>query len=332
MNIPRVYFIALVLGLFALLGITLFSITQGAVKIPFEHVLAALNLSTLAVPEMTELIIYDLRLPRSLLAICTGAGLAMVGVLLQTTTRNELADPFLFGLSAGASAGAVFVMTRLGDQLGIWTLPVAAFCGGILSAISVLVLFSLQSARGVDRLVISGLAISFLFGAVTSYLVYSGDQRAASSVLFWSMGGLGLARWENLPFALAAVVILVALISLRWRSLDALLAGDQTANSLGINVSRLRIQVFLCCAIATALLVALTGVIGFVGLMVPHLARPISGVSHRLLAPMAMLIGALIMTSGDLLSRTLLAPQELPIGIITAALGGIFVLVLVLKK
>lgn len=332
MNIPRIYFIALVLGLFALLGITLFSVTQGAVQIPFEHVLAALNLSTLAVPEMTELIIYDLRLPRSLLAIFTGAGLAMVGVLLQTTTRNELADPFLFGLSAGASAGAVFVMTRLGDQLGIWTLPVAAFCGGILSAISVLVLFSLQSARGVDRLVISGLAISFLFGAVTSYLVYSGDQRAASSVLFWSMGGLGLARWENLPFALAAVVILVALISLRWRSLDALLAGDQTANSLGINVSRLRIQVFLCCAIATALLVALTGVIGFVGLMVPHLARPISGVSHRLLAPMAMLIGALIMTSGDLLSRTLLAPQELPIGIITAALGGIFVLVLVLKK
>lgn len=332
MPTPKYYFLALVLGLFALIGTTLFSITQGAVLIPFEQVLAALKLNTLAVPEITELIIYDLRLPRSLLAICAGAGLAMVGVLLQTTTRNELADPFLFGLSAGASAGAVFVMTRFGDLLGVWTLPLAAFSGGLLSAVSVLILFSLQSVRGIDRLVICGLAISFLFGAVTSYLVYSGDQRAASSVLFWSMGGLGLARWENLPFALAAVVILAALIALRWRSLDALLAGDQTANSLGINVSRLRIQVFLCCAIATALLVALTGVIGFVGLMVPHLARPISGVSHRLLAPMAMLIGALIMTSGDLLSRTLLAPQELPIGIITAALGGVFVLVLVLKK
>jgi len=266
------------------------------------------------------------------LAALTGDGLAMVGALLQTATRNELADPFLFGLSSGASAGAVAVITRYGDRLGAWGLPISAFTGGILSAVSVMLLFMLQRAKGAEKLVISGLAISFLFGALTNYLVFSGDQRAAGSVLFWSLGGLGLARWDNIGFALAAVVLLFALVALRWRWLDALLAGEQTAISLGINLTRLRIEIFLGCALATSLLVSLTGVIGFVGLMVPHLARPLCGVRHRLLLPVVALFGAILMSGGDLLSRLLIAPQELPIGIITAGLGGVFVLGLLLKR
>ncbi|MDX5630421.1 MULTISPECIES: iron ABC transporter permease [unclassified Brenneria] len=326
------YALTLFCALLLLAGLMLFSIAAGSTAIPLSQVLAALGLSSGEVSPMISRIILELRVPRSLLAALTGAGLAMVGAFLQTVSRNDLADPFLFGLSAGASAGAVAVITRFGERLGDWALPTAAFSGGILSAIAVIALFLLQQARGAERLIICGLAISFLFGALTNYLVFSGDQRAASSILFWSLGGLGLARWDNLPFALVSVLLLFALTILRWRSLDGLLAGGQTAASLGINTARLRIEVFICCAFATSLLVALTGVIGFVGLMVPHLARPLSGVLHRRLLPLTAILGAMLMCGGDVLSRRLLAPQELPIGIITAGLGGVFVLGLLLKR
>lgn len=281
---------------------------------------------------MTSRILLDLRLPRALLAIIAGAGLAIVGALLQTATRNDLADPFLFGLSSGASAGAVLVITRLGDSLGIWSLPIAAFSGGVVSAAAVIMLFSMQKKRGNDNLVLCGLAISFLFGAMTSFLIYSGDQRAASSILFWTMGGLGLARWDNLSFALLGVAVVVVLSIKRYRALDTLLVGDQTIHSLGMNVHRLRSEIFICCAFCTAAIVAITGVVGFIGLMVPHLIRPFSGMTHKRALPLVALWGAVMMSLGDVLSRTLLAPQELPVGIITAAVGGVFVLYLVWKK
>ncbi|ENM3932661.1 TPA: FecCD family ABC transporter permease [Vibrio cholerae] len=281
---------------------------------------------------MTSRILLDLRLPRALLAIIAGTGLAMVGALLQTATRNDLADPFLFGLSSGASAGAVLVITRLGDTLGVWSLPIAAFSGGLVSAAAVIILFSMQKKRGNDNLVLCGLAISFLFGAMTSFFIYSGDQRAASSILFWTMGGLGLARWDNLPFAWLGVAVVVVLSVKRYRALDTLLVGDQTIHSLGMNVHRLRSEIFICCAFCTAAIVAITGVVGFIGLMVPHLIRPFSGMTHKRLLPLVALWGAVIMSLGDLLSRILLAPQELPVGIITAAVGGVFVLYLVWKK
>lgn len=256
----------------------------------------------------------------------------MVGAVLQTATRNDLADPFLFGLSSGASAGAVLVITQVGDALGVWSLPIAAFCGGIISASAVLFLFSMQKKRGDNNIVLCGLAISFLFGAVTSFLIYSGDQRAASSILFWTMGGLGLARWDNLFFAAVGVLCLVILLLKRYRELDTLLVSEQTTHSLGINVHRLQSEVFLCCAFCTASIVSLTGVIGFIGLMVPHLVRPFSGMTHKLALPLIALWGAVILLLGDVVSRTVLAPQELPVGIVTAALGGVFVLYLVWRK
>jgi iron complex transport system permease protein len=256
----------------------------------------------------------------------------MVGALLQTSTRNDLADPFLFGLSSGASAGAVLIITQLGDTLGVWSLPIAAFTGGIVSATAVLVLFSMQKKQGNNNLILCGLAISFLFGAITSFLIYSGDQRAASSILFWTMGGLGLARWDNLIFAGLGVLCLIVLIAKRYRELDTLLVSEQTTRSLGINVHRLQSEIFLCCAFCTAAIVSLTGVVGFIGLMVPHLVRPFSGVIHKRSLPLIALWGAVILLVGDLISRTVLAPQELPVGIVTAALGGLFVLYLVWRK
>ncbi|WP_244422707.1 FecCD family ABC transporter permease [Liberibacter crescens] len=312
--------------------IMLLSTTFGAIRIPLKQSLMMLMSNQDEVPDTVRRIVIELRLPRILLGAITGACLAMVGALLQTTTGNDLADPFLFGLSFGASTGAVLVITRFGEWLGTLTLPVSAFCGGICSALAVTLLFFLQRKRQVENLVICGLAISFLFNALTNYLVFSGDQRAASSVLFWSLGGLGLARWETLPIALVSFLLLFIFLLKRWKALDSLLAGEQTALSLGVHVTRLRIEVFLCCAIATALLVSLTGVIGFVGLMVPHLCRPLTGLRHQRLLPLCALIGAIMLCSGDILSRILLPLQELPIGIVTAGLGSSFIIAMLVKR
>lgn len=327
---------AVLLCLVALLvvGLMLLGIIAGTVRLPLTQVIGALTGRTAGVPEMVARIVIDLRVPRSVLAAAAGAGagLAMVGAYLQTATRNSLADPFLFGLSSCASAGAVLIITRLGDSLGQWSLPLAVFAGGITSALAVIALFLLPTTRGADRLIVCGLAISFLFSAVTHYLVFSGDQRAAGALLFWTLGGLGLARWDNLAFALLPLLLLFGLMCLRWRSLDALLAGETVARSLGVAVVRLRVEIFLVCALATSLLVALTGVIGFVGLMIPHLARPMCGIRHRRMLPLCALLGAALLCGGDLLSRLLVAPQELPIGIITAGLGGFFVLSLLIRR
>lgn len=225
----------------------------------------------------------------------------------------------------------MLVITRFGDALGALTLPLSAFAGGVLSALAVMILFRVGRVRRAEQLIVCGLAVSFLFSALTSYLVFSGDQRAAGSVLFWSLGGLGLARWDNLSIPLASFVLLAGFTALRWRALDALLAGEQTAHSMGVNVARLRTETFLCCALSTAFLVSLTGVIGFVGLMVPYLARRLVGVRHRLAVPMCGLLGATLLTGGDMLSRSLIPNQELPIGIITAGLGGAFIVSLLLR-
>ncbi|PYZ49057.1 iron ABC transporter permease [Klebsiella aerogenes] len=315
-----------------LCGMMIASLQWGSVELSWRQVVSALGLASAPVAEIVKTIVIDLRLPRVLLAALTGAGLAIVGLLLQTTTRNELADPFLFGLSSGASAGAVLVITRFGDVLGAFTLPGSAFVGGILSALAVMILFRVNQLRRAEQLIICGLAVSFLFSALTSYLVFSGDQRAAGSLLFWSLGGLGLARWDNLIIPLASLALLSGFTLRRWRALDAMLAGEQTACSLGVEVERLRSETFLCCALATALLVSLTGVIGFVGLMVPYLARRAVGVRHRMAVPMCGLLGAILLTGGDMLSRSLIANQELPIGIITAGLGGAFIICLLMRS
>ena len=322
-------------GIFLLLVLAVAGIAFGSTPIATGDVLDAL-LSALGQGDPASgpiaRIVIDLRLPRIVLAIAVGSGLAVVGALLQTTTRNDLADPFLFGLSSGAAAGAVSVITVFGDRLGVWTLPIAAFAGALLSAFTVLALMMRQEGRGPERLVIAGLAVSFLFGALTTWMVFAGDQRAAYSVLFWTAGGLGLASWDNLPLALfGSALAFVTGIALRHR-LDALLGGEETATSLGVDVGRLRLLVFSLSALATAALVALSGVIGFVGLMVPHIARALVGVKHGLLVVTSALLGAMLLVAGDLVSRILLAPQELPVGIITSAAGALFVLAIVLRR
>ncbi|QND54156.1 iron ABC transporter permease [Phyllobacterium sp. 628] len=326
----------MITGVTAILALALVSIAYGATVIPLGDVLRALThaagLSDTPVSGPVGKIIVDLRLPRVILAICVGAGLGIIGALLQTVTRNDLADPFLFGLSNGAAAGAVSVITVIGDRFGIWTLPIAAFCGGMLAAIVVLLLVRRVQGQGPERLILAGLAVSFLFAALTNYMVFAGDQRAAHSVMFWTLGGLGLARWENLPLALAGLAAILIYALYNHRKLDALLAGENTAESLGIRVTRIRNTVFIVCAFSTAIFVSVAGVIGFVGLMIPHIARRFSGQLHAGLIVTCALLGAMLILLSDLAARLLLAPQELPIGIVTSSVGAFFVVTILLRK
>lgn len=314
------------LGLVGLIALLLLAVAVGSTPYSVEQIFSAVASSEASGP--VGRIILDLRLPRALLAIIVGAGLGMVGAVLQTLTRNDLADPFLFGLSSGAAAGAVVVITVTGNFLGFWTLPVAAFAGGLIASLIVLNLFGRLARQGPSQMVLAGLAVSFLFLSLTNYLIFAGDQRAAHSVLFWTLGGLGLANWAALPIALAGLIVISVWTLMMHRRLDALLAGDEAAETLGIGVRRFRQVAFLVCAFATASFVALTGVIGFIGLMVPHLARGLVGPLHGAMMLTSATVGACLLLASDIAARTVLAPQELPIGVLTTSVGAAFVLVM----
>ena len=317
----------LVIGLGCVFLLTLIAIVVGSTPLGISKVVEVMLSGSNESP--VSRIVLDLRLPRALLATIIGAGLGMVGCVLQTLTRNDLADPFLFGLSSGAAAGAVIVITVTGNILGFWTLPAAAFIGGLVSSVIVLGLFGKLAKQSPSQMVLAGLAVSFLFLSLTYFLIFAGDQRAAHSVLFWTLGGLGLANWKVLPIALTGLMAIFAFAITTHRSLDALLAGDETAVTLGVNVKLYRQVAFLICAFATASFVALSGVIGFVGLMVPHLARGLVGPLHGGLLITSSIIGAVLLLLSDIAARTLMAPQELPIGALTTSIGAIFVLYLV---
>ncbi|MBC6437370.1 MAG: iron ABC transporter permease [Rhodobacteraceae bacterium] len=320
-------------GVVALVALVALSIITGSTAIPLAKVQSALALGlglSEGDPTPISRIILDLRLPRALFSAIIGAGLGIVGVILQTTTRNDLADPFLFGLSSGAAAGAVFVITVTGDVLGIWTLSLAAFCGGVIASAIILTLVQALRNSTPEQLILAGLAVSFLFAAITNFLIFSGDSRAAHSIIFWMLGGLGLARWDSLPIVVAGFGLIFTFALYHSRKLDALLTGDTTATSLGVPVGRLRMQMFFVSALATAAFVSVAGVIGFIGLMVPHLVRGLVGTLHIKLLPAAALCGAILLTASDILSRVLLAPQELPVGIVTTSLGAVFVFALLI--
>ncbi len=331
----RRFGLSMIGGAVVLIALLALSTIYGTTQIPLGDVIEAIVIGLgLSEAEMSPLhrIVFDLRLPRALFAAVIGAGLGVVGVVLQTTTRNDLADPFLFGLSSGAAAGAVFVITVTGDVLGFWTLPLAAFCGGLVASGIVLLLVHGLRTNAPEKLILAGLAVSFLFSAITNYLIFAGDSRAAHSVIFWMLGGLGLARWETFPLVCAGLLVLLIYVFYRNRWLDALLAGDVTATTLGVPVRGLRFRMFFVAALASAVFVSVAGVIGFVGLMVPHIARGLVGPMHRHLILTAAVVGAILLTGSDIISRLLLAPQELPVGIVTTSVGALFVVLLLIRS
>lgn len=278
-------------------------------------------------------IIWMMRMPRVVLALLTGATLASAGALLQTATRNPLADPFLFGLSSGAAAGAVTMIVCVGDVFGVWTAAFGAGLGALLSTAGFLLLLwgnGLRTARDqITRIVLSGLAMSFIFSTLTNLMIFRGDRNTAQSVLFWTMGSFASARWASLPFVAVGMVLVCAYGWRMRRSLDALSAGEDTARSLGVDVGRLRVTVLFVSALGCAMTVALCGPIAFVGLIAPHIARHLFGTPlsrHFALTPV---LGALLTVGADLVSRHLVVSQELPIGIVMSGIGGVFLIILV---
>ena len=279
-----------------------------------------------------EHIVWLIRVPRMLLGALVGAGLALIGAVLQAVTRNPLADPHLLGVTSGATLGAVIVVLHVGEIVGLLTLPIAAFIGALLSMLLVLAIASRQGRLDSDRLLLCGVAVSFVMMAVANTLLFLGDHRASSAVLFWMLGGLGLARWELLAVPSAVVLLGLFLLLGMARPLNALMAGEQTAVTLGLNARNVRLRVFLIASLMTGVLVAISGSIGFVGLMIPHIARRLVGAEHRRLLPVSALLGSVFLVWVDVAARTLIAPEDLPIGVATAAIGGLFFIGLMRKR
>ena len=277
-----------------------------------------------------ERIVWHVRLPRALLAVLVGATLAVVGTVLQAMVRNPLADPTILGGTAGAAMGAVSVIVLGWAFAGIYTLPVAAFVGGIIGYGLAFVLASSSGGLSPLRLVLAGIAVSFLFSALTSLLIFISEHNQTARVaLFWMLGALGGARWDQL--GLPTILLVLGLVYLlgRARALNLLLFGDETATSMGVPPERLRRVLFVVVALLTGTTVALAGGVGFVGLVIPHAARMAVGSDHRRVLPLAALVGALFLLWADVLARLIIQPRELPIGVVTALVGApVFALLL----
>ncbi|ABA72335.1 iron ABC transporter permease [Pseudomonas fluorescens] len=313
------------------------SLGFGPARVPVDVVWRILlhKLFGLGAPDWSagqEHIVWLIRVPRMLLGALVGAGLALIGAVLQAVTRNPLADPHLLGVTSGATLGAVIVVLHIGEIVGLLTLPIAAFIGALLSMFLVLGIANRQGRLDSDRLLLCGVAVSFVMMAIANLLLFMGDHRASSAVMFWMLGGLGLARWELLAVpALSVLLGLILLIGMA-RPLNALMAGEQTAVTLGLNARAVRLRVFVIASLMTGVLVSISGSIGFVGLMVPHIARRLIGAEHRRLLPVCVLLGSVFLVWVDVAARTLIAPEDLPIGVATAALGGLFFIGLMRRR
>ena len=274
-------------------------------------------------PAAHERIVWHIRLPRALLAVLVGATLAVVGTTLQAMVRNPLADPTILGGTSGAAAGAVSVIVMGWAFAGIYTLSAAAFMGGLIGYGLAFLLANSAGGLSPLRLVLAGIAVSYLFSAVTSMLIFISEQSQTARVaLFWMLGALGGARLDQL--GLPALLLLAGLLYLlsQARALNLLLFGDETATSMGAPPDRLRRILFIVVALLTGTSVALAGGVGFVGLVVPHAARLVVGSDHRRVLPLAALVGALFLLTSDVLARLVIQPRELPIGVITALVGA----------
>ncbi|MGW2398887.1 FecCD family ABC transporter permease [Kitasatospora sp. NPDC001664] len=323
---PSAVAAALVLALAVVLTL---AVGLGSVDVPPGEVwsVTARRLTGRApVPGSRDLIVWQLRFPRALLAATVGAGLGLVGAAVQALVRNPLADPYLLGISSGASLGAVGAIVLglgAGGALGTYGVSAAAFAG----ALGAFLLVWLAARRGGGfaplRLVLCGIAVGQFLAGLCSYLVLqAGDEQQTRGVLFWLMGSLSGASWGQLPLPVVAVALGAVVLQGRARALNALTLGDETAAGLGVDADRVRRELFVTASLLTGVLVASAGAIGFVGLLVPHLCRLLVGGEHRRLLPLSALTGAVLLTAVDTLARTALDAQELPIGVVTALLGA----------
>jgi iron complex transport system permease protein len=281
----------------------------------------------------TGTIIWDVRLPRVLLAGIVGAALAVAGATYQGLFRNPLADPYLIGVAQGASLGAVigFLLPVAWNLTAIGIIPVFAFAGAILATLVVYLLARVGKTLPVTTLILSGVALSALLSSVVSYLVISSNDQM-HNILFWMMGSFSMSEWSEVGIVLPYVAVGITVIVIFARLLNVMQLDEEQAQQLGVNVERYKLILLAAATLITAASVSFVGTIGFVGIIIPHAVRLIWGADHRSLLPLSILTGAVFMIGADLLSRTVLAPKEIPIGVITAICGAPFFLYLLRKR
>lgn len=329
-NRARAFTVAMCLGFVVLVLSISIAVSVGAVSIPLSTVWGVVlnKIVSGAVPTDWSpgraAIVWDIRFPRVLLACFVGAGLAMVGASLQAVTRNPLADPHLLGISAGGAFGAILALLHTGLFLGLLTVPLFAFLGALGSTLLVLAVSQFASATSADRLILAGVAVSFIVMSLANVLIFLGDPRATHTVVFWMLGGLGLAQWSQLIYPLAILVVCGVFLRLNAGNLNAMTIGDETATTLGIPVARFRLSIFVVGALITGVMVAFSGIIGFVGLMVPHIVRLMIGGDYSRVLPASALLGAIFLVWADVIARKIMAPDDMPIGIVTGLIGGVF--------
>ncbi|WP_299923317.1 iron ABC transporter permease [uncultured Pelagimonas sp.] len=326
-------------GCLVVLGLSLsIAISVGAVNVPIETVWGVFLTQT-GLADITPnwskgraAIVWEIRFPRALLAIMVGSGLAMVGASLQAVTRNPLADPHLLGISSGGAFGAILALLHTGLFAGLLTVPLMAFLGALMATALVLSVSRLTVATSADRLVLAGVAVSFVIMAGANILIFLGDPRATHTVVFWMLGGLGLAQWSHLIYPAVIVLICGAWLWAQAPKLNAMTVGDETARTLGISVNRFRLAVFVAGALITGVMVAFSGLIGFVGLMVPHIVRLLVGGDYLRVLPISALVGGIFLLWADIAARTIMAPEDMPIGIVTGLVGGLFFIAMLRKS
>lgn len=312
-----------------LLLLLLLSAASGAVEIPLvELPRVVLGHSTAAEAELWRSIVLEVRLPRLLFAALAGAVLALAGAVMQALFRNPLAEPGLVGISSGASLGAVCAIVLGGGSFAL--LASSAFVGSLLATAAAYHLG--RRHPGMAGLLLAGIAINAVCGSLIGLFTYLADDNQLRSLTFWNMGSLAGASWPRLLVLLPLLLLLSALVLRYWRALNALLLGEREALHLGFPFKSIRRQLILLTALLIGPLVAATGGIGFVGLVVPHVVRMLLGADHRRLLPAAMLGGAIALVLADWLARTVVQPAELPIGIVTSLVGGPFFLWLLLSR
>ena len=315
--------VLLAVGAVALVVTVLVAVTIGPARLAVGEVARSIGLHLHlvggdAVAPLHDAIVWELRLPRVLTAAAVGAGLALSGAVMQSLTRNPLADPYLLGLSSGASLGAVAVLV-LGVAL---VLPVAAFAGALLALVGTLTLARTGGTLTPGRAVLAGLAVSQLAAAGTSFVIFwtaTGDSYR--EILAWLMGSLAGATWRSVLISAGALLLVGTVLVMSGTRLDAFTFGDTSAAALGLHVDRTRWTLMTLVALLTGAMVAVSGAIGFVGLVLPHIVSAVTGPAHRRLLPVAALAGGTFLVWADTLARTVFDPRELPVGIVTALIG-----------
>ena len=296
----------------------------GSKFVPLDQIISALisMIDVNATASMTDTIITDIRLPRLIYSVLTGIGLSLVGLLMQTVTRNALADSYVLGVSSGASTGAVFAIIMGGlPFLGQYNTPIFAALGAALSII--LVLLCVGKSNSPVKLILIGMGMTGVFSALTMMIIYGAKHEAqVRSAMFWLLGSFAGIQWGDLPLTAIIVTLFMLYIYMFNQDLDVLLLGNHEAAQMGLSVKQLQLSIVIISSIVIATLVSKVGVVGFIGLIIPHLARIIGGPKHKHTLLFSALIGSIVMIWSDVLSRALYSPEEIPIGVLTSLLGA----------